>query len=293
MSHIPGPFIIEPSLRHTHSLILLHGLGSNGHKFGQELTETAICSNGQAITEALPNVRFIFPTAKRRRSSAFGRSMLTQWFDIASLDDPSYRSHTQIQGIEESYRHLLHLIDQESAQISRKNLFLGGLSQGCAIALVTLLTLPFPLGGFIGMSGWLPFQQEIEEAAQPGDAHGGSDPDEEDPFENPFGDEELIPKQDLRGAEPIVGVNEFTRDLISSNSSGTLSRERSAILTPVLLGHGDVDTKVKPILGETVYNTLKLCGFDVSWEVYEGQGHWYKIPDQIDDIYEFLRSKMK
>src|SRR5882757_1624688 len=95
------PFIIEPSSgRHTHSFILLHGLGSNGEKFGSELLETGICSisNGKKLTEILPDAKFIFPTSQRRRSSAFSRARLTQWFDIASLDDPSYRSYTQIQG---------------------------------------------------------------------------------------------------------------------------------------------------------------------------------------------------
>jgi len=51
----PPPFFIEPSSGvHTHSLILLHGLGSNGEIFGRELLETGICSNGMTLPEVLP-----------------------------------------------------------------------------------------------------------------------------------------------------------------------------------------------------------------------------------------------
>lgn len=97
-------YIVEPASGHTHSFILLHGLGSNGAKFGRELLETGVSSNGKRLNEIFPGARFIFPTSKRRRSSAFGRAKLTQWFNIASLDDPSHRTHLQLQGLEESFQ---------------------------------------------------------------------------------------------------------------------------------------------------------------------------------------------
>ncbi|KJR86141.1 uncharacterized protein SPSK_02863 [Sporothrix schenckii 1099-18] len=33
----PPPYIVESITAHTHSFILLHGLGSNGEKFGREM----------------------------------------------------------------------------------------------------------------------------------------------------------------------------------------------------------------------------------------------------------------
>jgi hypothetical protein len=30
---------------------------------------------------------------------------------------------------------------------------------------------------------------------------------------------------------------------------------------------------------------------DVTWKIYESFGHWYKVPDEIDDILNFLREK--
>ena len=33
------------------------------------------------------------------------------------------------------------------------------------------------------------------------------------------------------------------------------------------------------------------AGYDLEWKYYEDQGHWYKIPDQIDDIVSFTIHK--
>ncbi|POR32484.1 Uncharacterized protein TPAR_07310 [Tolypocladium paradoxum] len=151
-----SPFVIEPSSRHTHSLILLHGLGSNGERFGKELLETGVCSNGRKLTDILPGARCIFPTLRRRRSTTLN----------------------QLRGLEESTREILELIDQESGKVPRGNIILGGLSQGCAMALVCLLAIDFSVGGFVGMSGWLPCRNEIEELVK-ADDKGDS---EDDPF---------------------------------------------------------------------------------------------------------------
>ena len=31
---------------------------------------------------------------------------------------------------------------------------------------------------------------------------------------------------------------------------------------------------------------------DVTWKTYDGFGHWYKVPDQIDDMVDFLQKKV-
>lgn len=283
-----GPFTIEPSSRHTHSVILLHGLGSNGEKFGKEFLETGVCSNGKKLTETLPGARFVFPTSKRRRSSAFRRAMLTQWFDIASLDDPSYRSHTQLQGLEDSSREILDLIDQESRKVPRENIILGGLSQGCAMALVCLLAIDFSIGGFVGMSGWLPFRNEIGELVKAGDDGDSEDDSFGSDDDNPFASSDC---DEPEAQDPVVKVLRHVRELLSLSSLGSPTRTESAILTPVFLGHGDADEKINPSLGEDASQILSSIGFQVDWKSYIGQGHWYKIPDEIDDIVEFIRTK--
>ncbi|KND87309.1 Acyl-protein thioesterase 1 [Tolypocladium ophioglossoides CBS 100239] len=273
----PPPFTIQPTAPHTHSFLLLHGLGSNGEKFGRELLETGVCSNGKSLMDEFPGARFIFPTAKRRRSSAWRRAKLTQWFDIASLDDPSHRSDTQLEGLAESSREILGLINQESREVPRGNIILGGLSQGCAISLCCLLAMDCPIGGFIGMSGWLPFQKDIKNLTK--------DDEEEFDGENPFASSEQD-TQDL-----VAKVVSFARDLLDLDEPGQATKVNSAIATPIFLGHGNVDDKIKPSLGEDACETLRAVGFDVLWRTYKDQGHWYKIPDEIDDLAAFIREK--
>lgn len=33
-------------------------------------------------------------------------------------------------------------------------------------------------------------------------------------------------------------------------------------------------------------------GMDVTWRAYEGFGHWYKVPDEIDDVVRFLKESV-
>ena len=268
----PSTFIIEPSSPHTHSVVLLHGLGSNGQKFGSELIQSGVCSNGKTLPDTLPGTRFIFPTSKRRRSSAFSRAKLTQWFDIASLDDPSYRNHTQTRGLEESYSEILDIINREAEEVFPENIILGGLSQGCAMGLMCLLSIAFPIGGFIGMSGWLPFRNDID----------GLLTGEDDPFGSDTAEEEV--------PDPALKILGYGRDLLSIDDPKPLSRNDSALSTPVFLGHGDADEKIRPSLGREAYQAMKAIGFRVDWKSYEGQGHWYKIPNEIDDIVDFIRT---
>ncbi|KAK1767887.1 Alpha/Beta hydrolase protein [Phialemonium atrogriseum] len=257
---VPPPFVVDPTSAHTHSLILLHGVGSNGEKFGRELLDTGATSDGLTLTQFLPNARFIFPTSRRHRSTAFGRSVLTQWFDIARLSDSSHRKELQLQGLAESARDILELLrpEQEMSKIPRANIVLGGLSQGCATSLSVLLCLDYCIGGFVGISGFLPFRDDIDEAVEEAVV------DEDDPFSGGDDGEHQDP------AKP--------------------DRESTAQSTPIFLGHGSADEKVPCSLGEAMAATLEKADYKVELKVCHGLGHWYKMPDEIDDIVEFLRS---
>ncbi|KAI8632954.1 phospholipase/carboxylesterase [Xylariaceae sp. FL1651] len=234
-------YIVETTTKLSHTIILLHGLSSNGEKFGKELFETGKTSTGKTFPDLLPGARFIFPTAKRRRSSAFGRKKLTQWFDIARLQDPSYRQQTQLQGLAESAAEIRELLRQEIevAGIPPTSIILGGLSQGCAMSLSILLSLEYQIGGYFGMCG-------------------------------------------------------FERDLlcIDTPQGSTAYQNGTASLTPIFLGHGDADEKKPYALGEAAARTTCAAGFSVEWKLYPGLGHWYRIPEVIDDIVEFIRNRV-
>lgn len=51
--------------------------------------------------------------------------------------------------------------EEEKKGISSENVFLGGFSQGGAVALYTALTYEKPLAGVVGLSTWLPIHSEF------------------------------------------------------------------------------------------------------------------------------------
>jgi predicted esterase len=268
------PFVIEPADRHTQSFILLHGVGSNGEKFGAELLETAITSNGQKLTNVFPGARFIFPTAKKRRSAAFGRTVINQWFDISSLDDPSLQRDRQYDGLADSADYLLKILAAELELIPAEQIMLGGLSQGCAMALSLTLGLDFALAGLIGMSGWLPFQRDLVDllnvSNETEDVFASADPNEE-------------PR------DATVDALLLKRDILSLEST-CADKIKACLSTPVFIGHGEDDEKVRVSLGKDIVSTLQALGMDVTWKTYD-QGHWYKIPEEIDDIVQFIQTR--
>ena len=276
----PAPFVVEPTAPHTRTFILLHGLGSNGEKFGKELLDTGKTSGGLTLAQLFPGAKFIFPTAKRRRSTAFGRSMLTMWFDPIHYQDPPLPKELQVPGLADSATDLLELIQREAEtnQLGPENIVFGGLSQGCAMSLSLLLSLDHPIGGFIGMSGYLPFREDIDEAME-------EPPDDGD---NPFScDEDVQDKLD-----PVTRASVFERDLLELPPVEDPEAKKTALATPIFLGHGAVDEKVPCSRGEAMSRTVQAAGYKTRWKRYEGLGHWYKIPDEIDDIVEFLRGNV-
>lgn len=272
-------YIVEPKEPHSHTLILLHGLGSNGTKFGTELLGTGVASSGKKLTDMLPGARFVFPTSKRRRSTAFGRSMITQWFDIVRLADPSYLKERQLDGLAQSVREIREIIAAELVRVQPQNLIIGGLSQGCAMSLAVLLSLEHPIGGYIGMSGYLTYQDDLESVVQ-------DEVDSDNPFSNPS------EQQDTTMDTSSVRAQALERDLLDLEPLDCPSQEKTACQTPVFLGHGKADDKVPFALGDGAAQFLRSAGYQVEWKCYENQGHWYKIPDEIDDICNFIVMKV-
>ena len=226
----------------------------------------------------------VFPTANKRRSSAFRRATVRQWFDVASLADPARRPELQYQGLAESALYIRSILKRELECVPRANVVLGGLSQGCAMALAVLLSLEFPLGGFVGMSGWLPFRDDLDGIMQTVST-GSSGSDDVFAYEEGEGGGEPDPS--------IMAIN-LARDILSMDELGPLTAkdEQTCLATPVLLCHGEEDEKVRYELGESAAGTLSSLGMQVSWNGYPGLGHWYQIPEEIDDIVKFLRGQV-
>ncbi|KAI0186628.1 acyl-protein thioesterase [Xylaria flabelliformis] len=110
------------------------------------------------------------------------------------------------------------------ALVSTPNIILGGLSQGCSMSLSVLLSLEFPLGGYIGMCGYLPFQQDIEDAR-------------------------------------TVQALTFERDPLVLNHLPNATFSQTALSRPIFLGHGNADEKKPYTLGEAAARTMRAAGY--------------------------------
>ncbi|KAI8960319.1 acyl-protein thioesterase [Daldinia sp. FL1419] len=295
------PFIVEPTSPHTHSMILLHGFGFSGQSFGEELTRTAVTSDGKTLPELFPSTRFIFPTAKRRESTMMKHAKLTQWFDVTSVNDCFLDMEAQIKGFVESRDEIFQLIHNESQRTPCENIILGGHSHGSAVALFCLLTSRFPLKAFVGLGGWVPFQPGVDRLLRP---EMYTEDDSEGRFR--VKNRRPLPKQAPKQPEinPFAPTGEFVLagntliDRVVENFDARLGpaglcgiAEGNAVVPPpVFLGHGAVDN-ARLDHGRAARKTLMLMGFNVTWGVYEGQNDWPVHPREMDDMVGFLRTK--
>lgn len=55
------------------------------------------------------------------------------------------------------------LIKEETKSVPEDHVFIGGFSQGGAVALYTALTLGRPLAGVVGISTWLPLTETLKQ----------------------------------------------------------------------------------------------------------------------------------
>ena len=135
------------------AVIWLHGLGADGHDF--EPIVPALL-----LPDSMP-LRFVFPHAPVRPVTLNGGMPMRAWYDIFSLD----RSGPQDEaGIRKSADTLVELIEREHARgIAYERIVIDGFSQGGAIALHTALRFPYPLGGLMALSTWLPLSDSLDD----------------------------------------------------------------------------------------------------------------------------------
>ncbi|KAJ5779487.1 Phospholipase/carboxylesterase/thioesterase [Penicillium paradoxum] len=354
----PAPLVIPPlSKKHTHTIISLHGKGSNAKRYGLVLLTAA------TLRARLPTVKFVFPTAKKRRATRFKRMPINQWFDNFSIVDPGERIELQVDGLCETADFVRDLISEETRILgegSHKRIILWGLSQGCAAGIFTLLggssdtSGASTIGAFVGMSGWLPFEQQLCEILRCGDIQGpasasasaseavavsdtqdrddaqqesssddGSDLDtasdadadadasafsepdwDDDPFErscSSHDDFDPFAAQEEEAPLLVHAIN-HVRDVLDlplfeaadhSPNETPIPSSCGHLRTPVFIGHGSEDKKVAVELGTKMNHVLSVgLGMDVTWKIYQGLGHWYRVQDEIEDILTFLQDRV-
>jgi lysophospholipase-2 len=80
---------------------------------------------------------------------------------MGNVQKPWGDSEGQREGLNESRRELVEVIRQEVEEVGCERVIVGVISQGCAMGLHTILTEDVRVGGFFGLSGWLPSMEEV------------------------------------------------------------------------------------------------------------------------------------
>lgn len=138
--------ILTPAHPPKYAIIWLHGLGADGSDFLPVVPELHLPNH-------LP-VRFIFPHAPFKPVTINNGNVMRAWYDIYSM---SIDQRIDQQGINDSIKLLSQWIQhEESSGIPTQNILLAGFSQGAVVALTAGLRYPKPLGGLMGLSGYLP-----------------------------------------------------------------------------------------------------------------------------------------
>jgi len=133
----------------TQCIILLHGLGADGHDFEPIVNELKLNKS----------TRFIFPHAPSISISINNGMVMPAWYDIKT-------TQIDIQQDEDGLRHsekaVITLIEQELKRgIKSENIIVAGFSQGGAVALHTALRYSKPLAGVMGLSTYLPLAEKV------------------------------------------------------------------------------------------------------------------------------------
>ncbi|KAH7026652.1 Alpha/Beta hydrolase protein [Microdochium trichocladiopsis] len=264
-------YIIEPAstAKHTHTIILLHGRGSDGEEFAGEFFDSLANDDEQVNTATanafFPNFRWVFPSSPSQWDSTF-KEYMSAWFEAPSLADLPLGYNIQAQGIRGAVARVQNVLDDEIARLGGQSekLFLGGISQGGAIAMITLLarrTKKQPhdssgsdrLAGLIVASTWLPVAADIDE---------------------------------------YWAADASAKDIVASSSD----RGNTITATPVFFGHGVDDAYVDIQLGREACRTFSTIGFEnIEWKEYSGaeqEGHWLQVPNEVNDIATFVRKHM-
>ncbi|KAK4726621.1 hypothetical protein R3W88_031538 [Solanum pinnatisectum] len=148
-------YVVRPKGKHQATMVWLHGLGDNGSSSSQLLESLA-----------LPNIKWICPTAPTRPVAILGGFPCTAWFDAGELSDDTTND---LEGLEASVAHIANLLSTEPADVK---LGIGGFSMGAATALYSATCFahgkygngnPYPvnLRAVICLSGWLPGSRNV------------------------------------------------------------------------------------------------------------------------------------
>lgn len=299
----PPPFIHVPSTSHTHTttLIFLHGTSQTGPELASIFLQfpipfsplpTTSSPATKTLPELLPNTNFVFPTGAPKKTTVFGGSETNSWFDIHTFADRTIGEDDQIPGLSESIAYLRNVVEEEVGILvqggvergeARKRVAVAGFSSGAALTALGMLSGEWEIGGviggYVGMSGWLPFRLNIERVLNAAEAWQRM--------------------SSVRGhVRDILGFNEMKKQKESEPVGLVRERQRSELegakedRTKILLCHGEIDVKMRYEWGAQMKETLQRIGFNFQFKSYPKLDHWI-CGEELVDLVEFLKETWK
>ena len=162
----------EPSGPAAASVILLHGLGADGHDLYPLPPALGLPADLR--------VRYVFPSAPRLPVTINMGLLMPAWYDIRSIGPESQDEA----GIRRAAGWIDELIAREVDRgVPAGRIVLGGFSQGGAMSLFTGVRCRESLAGVLCMSGYLPLADTLDAEAAAASravpifvAHGTADP---------------------------------------------------------------------------------------------------------------------
>ncbi|ORY12321.1 Alpha/Beta hydrolase protein [Clohesyomyces aquaticus] len=273
----PQPYILgpQPGNNHTHTVILFHGRSSTAKEFASDLISLQATERGQGLVSCFPTFRWVFPDAGQQWCTAF-KDKRSAWFDTFSLNDLSKRQDLQVAGLRDALGLAKDIIKNEVDCLGghSRRVVIGGFSQGAATALWSLFTgvaasTCGALGGFISLSGWMPFTAEATNAVALSGSSTGSPCSRINDLSTVF--------LDILGVEPLVSA-EAIHEMVQA--------------MPVFLGHGSDDELINVSNCHALSLIFHALQADVEVHVYEGaerDGHWIKEPEELGDVVRFIQ----
>ena len=151
----------DPAAQPVGSIVVLHGLGADGHDF-------VPVAQAMDLSAAGP-VRFVFPSAPVRPVTINGGYEMRAWYDIFPPGPDGSRREDE-SGLRESQAIVQQLLEREAQRgVPPARTVLMGFSQGCAMTLLTGLRVPERLAGLVALSGYLPLATTTaREISEPG-----------------------------------------------------------------------------------------------------------------------------
>ncbi|KAL8622444.1 hypothetical protein ACOMHN_034109 [Nucella lapillus] len=148
------PAVVSPVKDHKATLIFLHGLGDTGHGWAEEFGMLKF-----------QHIKCVCPHAPVQSVTLNAGMSMPSWFDIHGLNSSSSQDEA---GIKEASQTLQGLIEkEEKSGIPSSRIFIGGFSQGGAVALYTAFAVDRPVGGVVALSTWLPLHKTLADDKVP------------------------------------------------------------------------------------------------------------------------------